>query len=92
MEVARTWIDTELVGQAAATAAAVATGAFAGQILSGAAAAAVPCAAVFGIAFGTVLLRGPRDRRDPGLRLACDAVSAAGAAAFFWASPGLLQI
>lgn len=92
MEAAKAWIDPEVVGRAAATAAAATTGAVAGQILSGAAAALVPCAAVFGIVFGTVLLRGERARRDHDLSLACDAVSAAGAAALFWASPGLLQI
>lgn len=91
MEAAAARIGSELVGQAAATAAAIGTGAAAGLLLSGAASGAIlaPAAAVTAVAFAASLGRGPREMRDPALRLACDAVSAAAAAALFWAAPGL---
>lgn len=94
MEAQTVRIGSEIAGQSGATAAAVGTGAAIGLLLSGAPPGSVlaPAAAVFGLAFAAALTRGRAVRRDPGLRLLCDAISAAGAVVLFWVAPGLTQI
>lgn len=47
---------------------------------------------MFGVVFLGAIARGGRDRGDPALRFACDAVTAAGAAAVFYLVPGMMRI
>lgn len=49
-------------------------------------------ALTFCLAFVGAMVRERRDQGDPGLRLACDVVTALGAAAAFYFVPGLMRI
>lgn len=78
---------------AATTALAVCVGRLAGLALAGGPIHVADGAGVltFGIVFAGAVARGRRDRNDPALRLACDAITAIGAAAAFYLVPGMMQ-